>query len=242
MLVLNSCGLTSWSQVVVLEKSLPSLTMLSLAYNDITDGELRTPTHQFPIHQSPSTTDHRPSTIHHQLSPPTTNHPPSINHQPPSTVHPHHSHQSHTPPVEAVLESSVQGRVTEMKKTAAAQLPVPPPPSAAGGGGSGGDGGGKGHDMRGWVSYLDPEQATATAEAKSEAEAEAEAEAGATSADVLFGFAAVSRFTQLRHLDLSRTGLTSWRQVLRFAWMPSLEQLVLTDNQVNHTSSNVPGH
>jgi hypothetical protein len=117
-----------------------------------------------------------------------------------------------------------------MKK--AAQLQPPPPPSADGSSGStggGGGGGGKGHDMRGWVSYLDPvdpEQAGA----KTTAEVEAEA----APADVLFGFAAVSRFTQLQHLDLSRTGLTSWRQVLRFAWMPSLEQLVLTDNQVTY--------
>ena len=62
-------------------------------------------------------------------------------------------------------------------------------------------------------------------------------DAGADAGDekdgpVRYGFAAVSRFGQLQHLDVSHTGLTSWRQALRFAWLPSLEQLVLTDNQV----------
>ena len=40
MLVLNSCGLNSWAQVALLERTLPCLDTLSLAFNDLEDLEL----------------------------------------------------------------------------------------------------------------------------------------------------------------------------------------------------------
>ena len=39
VLVLNSCGLTSWKQVALIEKGLPSIEEVSLAYNDLSDLE-----------------------------------------------------------------------------------------------------------------------------------------------------------------------------------------------------------
>ena len=39
VMVLNSCGITSWKQVALLEKGLPVVEQLSLAYNDLSDLE-----------------------------------------------------------------------------------------------------------------------------------------------------------------------------------------------------------
>ena len=46
-------------------------------------------------------------------------------------------------------------------------------------------------------------------------------------------FPPVTGFRFLKHLDLSNTGLVSWRQVLRFAWLPKLQQLHLMDNRID---------
>lgn len=118
VLVLNSCGITSWGQVALLEQSLPSLEALSLAYNDLSDIE--------------------------QVLQPTASEP------------------------MAVQELAAQDGVGSSRAVLGNPGAYPP----------------------------------------------------------------VNQFGKLRHLDLSNVGLSTWRQVLRFARLPCLEQLHLTDNSI----------
>mmetsp|Transcript_15568 Transcript_15568/g.20201 ORF Transcript_15568/g.20201 Transcript_15568/m.20201 type:complete len:612 (-) Transcript_15568:585-2420(-) len=127
ILVLNTCGITSWSQVCILEKALPVIEQLSIAYTDVSD-------------------------------------------------------------IESVLMAQCGGDARLVNQNLEAELAL--------------------HESgdKSKLSEMILNDSTA--------------------------YPPVTGFSQLKHLDLSHCGLTSWRQVLRFCRVPNLEQLHLTDNAI----------
>ena len=193
VLVLNSCGLTSWKQVALIEKGLPSIEELSLAYNDLSDLE-------------PSLLQLQAATIYSSGMP-------SISASSiASCLAPYGSDKSIAPNASSP-EMEHQG--DEIESCRVGGLSVP---------------------SKEWNSFVAEAEKNADW-LKAEATRSSSFDTAAATNIVLKNkdcrFPPVTGFRFLKHLDLSNTGLVSWRQVLRFAWLPKLQQLHLMDNRID---------